>query len=62
MPKTYSGQAIIRILTRVFSCVVVSQKGSHVKLRRVVVLSADGRAQQSFHFIEKWLGAHCEEP
>lgn len=35
MAKTYSGREIIRVLTRYFGCVMVGQKGSHVKLRRV---------------------------
>ena len=34
MAKTYSGQQIIRILVREFGFVVVSQKGSHVKLKQ----------------------------
>ena len=34
MAKTFSGKAVIRILVREFDFVLVSQKGSHVKLRR----------------------------
>ncbi|MEK7576673.1 MAG: type II toxin-antitoxin system HicA family toxin [Patescibacteria group bacterium] len=36
MAKTFSGKDIIRILSRQFGFVVVSQKGSHVKLRKKV--------------------------
>lgn len=35
MPKTASGKDVVRILTRNFGFVLVSQKGSHVKLRRM---------------------------
>ncbi|MDP1688967.1 MAG: type II toxin-antitoxin system HicA family toxin [bacterium] len=34
MAKTYSGKEVIKILIREFGFFVVSQKGSHVKLRR----------------------------
>lgn len=34
MAKTFSGKQVIRILTRSFGFFFVSQKGSHVKLRR----------------------------
>ena len=33
MAKTYSGQHVIRVLIREFGFVIVSQKGSHVKLK-----------------------------
>ena len=36
MPKTFSGKIVIRILERKFGFIVVSQRGSHVKLRRKV--------------------------
>ena len=35
MAKTFSGKEIVRILTRAFGFSFVSQRGSHVKLRRV---------------------------
>jgi len=34
MAKTFSGREVIRILTRSFGFFFVSQKGSHVKLRK----------------------------
>jgi predicted RNA binding protein YcfA (HicA-like mRNA interferase family) len=34
MPKTWSGKEVIRILVREFDFTVVSQKGSHVKLKK----------------------------
>lgn len=34
MAKTFSGKQIVRILTKYFYFVVVSQKGSHIKLER----------------------------
>lgn len=34
MPKTWSGKEVVRILVRKFGFVVVSQKGSHVKLKK----------------------------
>ena len=34
MPNTLSGKQVIKILCRSFGFFVVSQKGSHVKLRR----------------------------
>ena len=34
MAKPYSAKQVIKILTRKFGFVFVSQKGSHVKLRR----------------------------
>ncbi|OGF63178.1 hypothetical protein A2662_00840 [Candidatus Giovannonibacteria bacterium RIFCSPHIGHO2_01_FULL_45_33] len=36
MPKTFSGKALIKILSRKFDFYFVSQKGSHVKLRRKI--------------------------
>ena len=36
MPKTFSGKKAIKILCREFGFYIVSQKGSHVKLRRIV--------------------------
>lgn len=35
MPKSASGKEIIKVLTKHFGFIVVSQKGSHVKLRRL---------------------------
>jgi predicted RNA binding protein YcfA (HicA-like mRNA interferase family) len=35
MPTTYSGKALIAILTKQYGFLVVRQKGSHVKLKRV---------------------------
>lgn len=35
MPKCFSGNKIIKILCKDFNFVVISQKGSHVKLRKV---------------------------
>ncbi len=34
MPKTGSGQDVVKILTKHFDFFFVSQKGSHVKLRK----------------------------
>ncbi len=34
MPKTLSGKKVIKILCREFGFFLVSQKGSHVKLRK----------------------------
>ena len=34
MAKTFSGKAVIRTLVREFGFAVVSQRGSHVKLRK----------------------------
>lgn len=34
MPKIYSGKLVIKILSRKFGFVFVSQKGSHVKLEK----------------------------
>ena len=34
MPKTASGKCVIKILTREYGFSVVSQKGSHVKLKK----------------------------
>ena len=34
MAKTYSGKEVIKILVRRFGFTVISQKGSHVKLRK----------------------------
>lgn len=35
MAKTFSGKFVVKILCRHFSFVFVSQKGSHVKLKRI---------------------------
>lgn len=35
MAKTFSGKQVIKILCKYFGFVLVSQKGSHVKLRRI---------------------------
>ncbi len=37
MAKTFSGKLVITILCRHFGFFVVSQKGSHVKLRRAIL-------------------------
>jgi len=37
MPKTISGKQVIKILCREFGFYFISQKGSHVKLRKKVV-------------------------
>ena len=34
MPKTFSGKEVIKVLCREFGFSVVSQKGSHVKLKK----------------------------
>ncbi len=34
MPKTFSGQQVVKILCRNFGFYFISQKGSHVKLNR----------------------------
>ncbi len=36
MPKTFSGKKVIKILCRYFGFYFVSQKGSHVKLRKTL--------------------------
>lgn len=36
MPKIFSGKDVIKILSRDFGFYFVSQKGSHVKLRRKI--------------------------
>lgn len=36
MPKLYSGKKVIKVLTKKFGFVFVSQRGSHVKLRRLI--------------------------
>ena len=36
MSKTFSGKGVVKILCREFGFFVVSQKGSHVKLRKKV--------------------------
>lgn len=36
MPKIVSGKTIIKILCKEFGFLFVSQKGSHVKLRKIV--------------------------
>jgi predicted RNA binding protein YcfA (HicA-like mRNA interferase family) len=35
MAKTFSGKQVVKILCKYFSFLLVSQKGSHVKLRKV---------------------------
>ena len=35
MPKTFSGKQIIKILSKEFGFSSISQKGSHVKLKKV---------------------------
>ena len=35
MAKTFSGEQVVKILVRKFGFIVVSQKGSHAKLRAV---------------------------
>lgn len=35
MPKSASGKEVVKILTKEFGFVFVSQKGSHVKLKKV---------------------------
>jgi predicted RNA binding protein YcfA (HicA-like mRNA interferase family) len=32
--KTYSGKLVVKILCRYFGFIIVSQKGSHIKLRK----------------------------
>jgi len=34
MPKTFSGKEVVKILNREFGFSFVSQKGSHIKLRK----------------------------
>ncbi len=34
MAKTYSGREIVRILCREFGFIIITTKGSHIKLRR----------------------------
>ena len=36
MPKVYSSKSVIKILSRHFGFYFVSQKGSHIKLRRII--------------------------
>ncbi|MDR3643126.1 MAG: type II toxin-antitoxin system HicA family toxin [Candidatus Doudnabacteria bacterium] len=36
MAKTFSGRQVIKILCRYFGFVEISQKGSHVKLKKIV--------------------------
>ena len=36
MAKTYSGKQVIKILCRKFGFSFISQKGSHVKLRKIL--------------------------
>ncbi len=36
MAKTFSGKEVVKILSRSFGFYFISQKGSHVKLRRIV--------------------------
>ena len=36
MPNTFSGKIIIKILEKHFGFVQASQKGSHVKLKRII--------------------------
>lgn len=35
MPKTFSGEQVVKILSREFGFSFVSQKGSHVKLEKI---------------------------
>ncbi len=35
MPRIFSGRAVIKILCKEFGFSVISQKGSHVKLRKI---------------------------
>lgn len=35
MAKTFSGKAVIKILEKHFGFVVVSQKGSHIKMQKI---------------------------
>ena len=35
MAKTFSGKQVVKIFCKYFGFVVVSQKGSHVKLKRI---------------------------
>jgi len=35
MPKTFSGKQIVKILSREFGFSSISQKGSHVKLKKI---------------------------
>jgi len=35
VPKIYSAKAVVRILSRHFGFYFVSQKGSHIKLRKI---------------------------
>jgi len=37
MPKTFSGKKVVKILCREFGFFVISQKGSHIKLSKVVI-------------------------
>jgi predicted RNA binding protein YcfA (HicA-like mRNA interferase family) len=36
VPKIYSAKSVIKILSRHFSFYFVSQKGSHIKLRKII--------------------------
>ena len=36
MPKIYSGKLVIKVLSRRFGFSFVSQKGSHVKLEKII--------------------------
>jgi predicted RNA binding protein YcfA (HicA-like mRNA interferase family) len=36
MAETWSGKQVIKILVKYFEFVILSQKGSHVKLRKIV--------------------------
>lgn len=36
MAKTVSGKVVIKILCREFGFYLISQKGSHIKLRRII--------------------------
>jgi predicted RNA binding protein YcfA (HicA-like mRNA interferase family) len=36
VPKTFSGKIVVRILEREFGFIIVSQRGSHIKLRRKI--------------------------
>lgn len=35
MAKTFSGKEVVKILCKYFNFILVSQKGSHVKLRKI---------------------------
>lgn len=37
MSKTFSGKQVVKILCQKFGFFIVSQKGSHIKLRKIVL-------------------------